>query len=60
MAKKMKKQNSCNHCGGVLTFNGEYFSCLMCGRDKDHECELCVNIGHVTKSKRPRRAKVAK
>lgn len=35
-------QSVCNHCGGKLTMNGEILSCLMCGREADHSCALCL------------------
>ncbi len=31
----------CNHCGGLVRENGEIEICLMCGREKNHNCSNC-------------------
>jgi hypothetical protein len=32
----------CRHCGGHLRFYRGSHSCLMCGRDIDHNCKDCL------------------
>ncbi len=31
----------CHHCGGLLRQYRGSLTCLMCGRDVDHECQNC-------------------
>ncbi len=38
-------QLTCNHCGGMLKSTPEGTSCFMCGRDRSHRCENCLNGG---------------
>ncbi len=37
-------QERCYHCGGILTFASDSYTCLMCGREIGHKCDLCMNI----------------
>ena len=46
--KRSKKNNGqmverCNHCGGAFKGSGEWEVCLMCGREKGHTCNNCLN-----------------
>jgi len=36
-------RNKCGHCGGLLKFQPDDASCLMCGRPADHHCANCIN-----------------
>ena len=58
MARKTKNHSTCNHCNGSITYNGDSYFCLMCGRESDHECENCLNLS--TRRKRSRRASAAR
>ncbi|VAX15021.1 hypothetical protein MNBD_NITROSPINAE01-1648 [hydrothermal vent metagenome] len=42
-AKKemLESKGVCKHCGGVVRAYRGSTSCLMCGRDEKHECEMC-------------------
>ena len=44
--KKKKKEpvERCSHCGGVLKSSDELKNCLMCGREKAHQCNNCLYI----------------
>jgi hypothetical protein len=39
--KAKKKEPRCNHCGGLVRFDGETSSCIMCSREKGHACSGC-------------------
>jgi len=52
MEKNIPKRQYCNHCGGTLAFSGDDYSCLMCGRGMDHECELCLTKPSKRKGRR--------
>jgi len=46
--KRSKNNNDalielCNHCGGAFKGSGEWEVCLMCGREKGHTCNNCLN-----------------
>lgn len=36
------KKSRCNHCGGLLRHLPDDVSCINCGRQADHQCELCL------------------
>jgi hypothetical protein len=43
--KEIQKKTAiraCRHCGGHLRFYRGSHSCLMCGRDIDHNCSGCL------------------
>ena len=41
----------CNHCRGTLRYYRGSHTCLMCGRDVDHECDSCkVSLGLLAKT----------
>ena len=42
--KKKEAEERCNHCGGAFKGSEELESCLMCGREKGHECGNCINL----------------
>ena len=39
--KTREKEPRCNHCGGLVRFDGETSSCIMCSREKNHACSRC-------------------
>ncbi len=46
--KKKKKAAEpsvrCNHCGGPIRPDGEFFNCLMCSREQSHVCSTCAHV----------------
>ena len=42
IVRTKKKEPRCNHCGGLVRFDGETSSCIMCSREKGHACSMCT------------------
>ncbi len=45
LKEKIQKRTAvraCQHCGGHLRYYRGSHSCLMCGRDIDHNCKDCL------------------
>ena len=42
--KKKEALERCSHCGGVFKNSDELKNCLMCGREKAHQCNNCLYI----------------
>lgn len=40
----------CKHCGGIMRYYRGSTSCLMCGREGDHECPHCQNAERLRKT----------
>ncbi len=38
----MTPENSCRHCGGIMRDYRGSVSCMMCGREVEHQCERCI------------------
>ncbi|MBI5814789.1 MAG: hypothetical protein HZB29_04180 [Nitrospinae bacterium] len=34
----------CSHCGGMIKYEPDGASCVMCGRDVSHSCSNCMHI----------------
>lgn len=34
----------CNHCGGAIKPSGEMETCIMCGRELNHQCSNCSHV----------------
>jgi len=46
----MTPQGVCKHCGGIMRYYRGSTSCLMCGREKEHECPNCINVVRLQKT----------
>ena len=44
MKKKKAPEESCYHCGGAFKGSVEFENCLMCGREKGHNCDNCMHV----------------
>tara|TARA_Y100000588_G_C13823364_1_gene740376 strand:- start:91 stop:309 length:219 start_codon:yes stop_codon:yes gene_type:complete len=42
--KKKEAVERCSHCGGIFKDSGDLKNCLMCGRDKVHNCINCLYV----------------
>ena len=42
--KKKETGERCKHCGGAFKGSEELETCLMCGREKGHNCENCMHM----------------
>ena len=40
--KKKETIERCSHCGGVFKDSEDLKNCLMCGREKAHNCIHCL------------------
>jgi len=49
--KKKEAVERCSHCGGVFKNSDEFKTCLMCGREKSHQCNNCLYIEKDTDNK---------
>ena len=49
--KKKEAVERCSHCGGVFKDPDDLKNCLMCGRDKSHQCNNCLYIEKDTDKK---------
>ena len=49
--KKKEAVERCSHCGGVFKNSDELKNCLMCGREKGHQCNNCLYIEKDTVNK---------
>ncbi|MDH5510336.1 MAG: hypothetical protein OEZ32_08275 [Nitrospinota bacterium] len=36
-------EENCAHCGGIMRYYMGTVSCLLCGRDHTHHCQMCLN-----------------
>ena len=46
----MAPKGACKHCGGIMRYYRGSVSCLMCGRDGEHECPNCLNAVRLKKT----------
>ncbi|PIQ97822.1 MAG: hypothetical protein COV67_02350 [Nitrospinae bacterium CG11_big_fil_rev_8_21_14_0_20_56_8] len=37
----VKSEHRCYHCGGAIRLNGDFYTCIMCSREKGHLCPSC-------------------
>ena len=42
--RKKEALERCSHCGGVFKDSEELKNCLMCGREKAHNCINCLYV----------------
>ena len=45
--KKSRPVERCNHCGGAFRNTGEFITCLMCSREKEHVCSNCTHASGI-------------
>jgi hypothetical protein len=45
--KKSSPVERCNHCGGAFRNSGEFTTCIMCSREKEHVCSNCAHAGGI-------------
>jgi hypothetical protein len=45
--KKSRTVERCNHCGGAFRNSGEFTTCIMCSREKEHVCSNCTHASKV-------------
>ncbi|MBI5816462.1 MAG: hypothetical protein HZB29_12725 [Nitrospinae bacterium] len=43
-AEIVSLEKSCKHCGGIMRYYLGSWSCMMCGRDSEHECPRCKTV----------------
>lgn len=48
--KMMVPEGVCKHCGGIMRYYRGSLSCLMCGREREHECPNCINSDKLKKT----------